>query len=125
MPFISLPASTSARGLDAASSASTAFWRRLSLHFATKHSLRLVPVRQCLRLYGAPCFVVWLQYAVPGPALFAEVRPPIVLGGTLFLTWIAVLPCIVSHSRRLIAVAPPWQYQCRDPLARRARATKI
>jgi hypothetical protein len=36
-------------------------------------------------------FVVWLQYALLGTALFAMVKAAIVFGGTLVLSWIAVL----------------------------------
>jgi hypothetical protein len=36
-------------------------------------------------------FVVWLQYALLGTALFAVVKAAIVFGGTLLLSWVAVL----------------------------------
>jgi hypothetical protein len=40
-------------------------------------------------------FVVWLQYALLGTALFAIVKAVIVFSGTLVLSWIAVL--VVQH----------------------------
>ncbi|MGA8498339.1 MAG: hypothetical protein WB764_22825 [Xanthobacteraceae bacterium] len=36
-------------------------------------------------------FVVWLQYALLGTALFARIKAAAVFGGTLVLSWIAVL----------------------------------
>ena len=34
---------------------------------------------------------MWLQYALLGTALFAVIKAAIVFGGTLVLSWIAVL----------------------------------
>ncbi len=65
----------------------------VSLHFATKHSRRLDSLSA--NAYGLYLvhynFVVWLQYALLGTALFAMVKAAIVFGGTLALSWIAVL----------------------------------
>ena len=61
------------------------------MHFATKHSRLLDSLSA--NAYGLYLmhynFVVWLQYAVLGTALFAEAM--IVFGGTLVLRWIVVL----------------------------------
>jgi hypothetical protein len=95
MPFVSLPASVSdRRASSAASSASTAFWRSPStLHFATRQSRRLdIPSANVDGLYLVHFnFVVWLQYALLGTALFAMIKAAIVFGGTLVLSWITVL----------------------------------
>ena len=65
----------------------------VSLHFATKHSRRLDSLSA--NAYGLYLvhynFVVWLQYALLGTALFAVIKAAIVFGGTLVLSWIAVL----------------------------------
>jgi glucan biosynthesis protein C len=57
----------------------------VSLHFATRHSRR----RDGLSadVYGLYLvhydFVVWLQYALLGTALFAMIKVAVVFGGTL------------------------------------------
>ena len=65
----------------------------VSLHFATKHSRLLGSLSA--NAYGLYLvhynFVVWLQYALLGTALFAMIKAAIVFGGTLVLSWIAVL----------------------------------
>ena len=65
----------------------------ISLHFATNHSRRLDSLSP--NAYGLYLvhynFVVGLQYALLGTALFAMVKAAIVFGGTLVLSWIAVL----------------------------------
>jgi glucans biosynthesis protein C len=65
----------------------------VSLHFASKHSRHLDSLSA--NAYGLYLvhynFVVWLQYALLGTALFAMVKAAIVFGGTLVLSWIAVL----------------------------------
>jgi surface polysaccharide O-acyltransferase-like enzyme len=65
----------------------------VSLHFATKHSPRLDSLSA--NAYGLYLvhynFVVWLQYALPGTALFAAIKAAVAFGGTLVLSWIAVL----------------------------------
>ena len=65
----------------------------VSLHFVTIH-LRLLDSLSA-NAYGLYLvhynFVVWLQYALLGTALFAVIKAAIVFGGTLVLSWIAVL----------------------------------
>ena len=65
----------------------------VSLHFATSHSRLLDSLSA--NAYGLYLvhynFVVWLQYALLGTALFAAIKAAIVFGGTLVLSWIAVL----------------------------------
>ena len=65
----------------------------VSLHFATKHSRLLDSLSA--KAYGLYLvhynFVVWLQYVLLGAALFAVIKAAIVFGGTLVLSWIAVL----------------------------------
>jgi glucan biosynthesis protein C len=64
-----------------------------SLHFATKYSRLLDSLST--NAYGLYLvhydFVVWLQFALLGTALFAVIKAAIVFGGTLVLSWIAVL----------------------------------
>jgi surface polysaccharide O-acyltransferase-like enzyme len=58
-------------------------------------------------------FVVWLQYALLGTALFAMVKAAIVFGGTLVLSWIAVLALqripfgaqLIGAPRRAVAMS--------------------
>ena len=63
------------------------------LQFATKYSRLLDSLST--NAYGHYLvhydFVVWLQYALLGTALFAMVKAAIVFGGTLVLSWIVVL----------------------------------
>jgi hypothetical protein len=62
----------------------------ISLHFAAKHSRLLDSLSA--NAYGLYYnFVVRLQYALLGAALFAAIKAAIVFGGTLVLSWIAVL----------------------------------
>ena len=65
----------------------------VSLHFATRHSRLLDSLSA--NAYGLYLvhynFVVWLQYALLGTALFAAIKSAIVFSGTLVLSWIAVL----------------------------------
>ena len=65
----------------------------VSLHFATRRSRRLDSLSA--NAYGLYLvhynFVVWLQYALLGTALFAVIKAAAVFGGTLVLSWIAVL----------------------------------
>ena len=65
----------------------------VSLHFATGHSQRFDNLSA--NAYGLYLvhynFVVWLQYALLGTALFAVIKAAAVFGGTLVLSWIAVL----------------------------------
>jgi surface polysaccharide O-acyltransferase-like enzyme len=65
----------------------------ISLHFATQHSRLLDSL--AANAYGLYLvhynFVVCLQYALLGAALFAVIKAAIVFGGTLVLSWIAVL----------------------------------
>ena len=87
----------------------------ISLHFATKHSRRLDSLSA--NAYGLYLvhynFVVWLQYALLGTALFAVVKAAIVFGGTLVLSWIAVLAVqripfgaqLIGAPRRAVAMS--------------------
>ena len=58
-------------------------------------------------------FVVWLQYALLGTALFAMVKAAIVFGGALVLSWIAVLAVqripfgalLIGAPRRAVAMS--------------------
>jgi surface polysaccharide O-acyltransferase-like enzyme len=63
------------------------------LQFATKYSRLLDSLST--NAYGHYLvhydFVVWLQYALLGTALFAVIKAAIVFGGTLVLSWIAAL----------------------------------
>jgi hypothetical protein len=65
----------------------------ISLHFATKHSRPLDSLSA--KAYGLYLvhynFVVWLQHVLQGAALFAVIKAAIVFGGTVVLSWIAVL----------------------------------
>jgi glucan biosynthesis protein C len=65
----------------------------VSLHFATRHSRLLDSLSA--NAYGLYLvhynFVVWLQYALLGTALFVVIKAAIVFSGTLVLSWIAVL----------------------------------
>jgi len=68
---------------------------------------------------------VWLHYALLGTPLFAVIKAAVVFGGTLVLSWIAVLAVQrIPFGARLIG-ARGEQSQCRDSLAGRVRATKI
>jgi glucans biosynthesis protein C len=52
-------------------------------------------------------FVVWLQYALLGAALFAVVKAAIVFAGTLFLSYVSILLFVrVPFGARLIGVEP-------------------
>ena len=87
----------------------------ISLHFATAHSRRLDSLSA--NAYGLYLlhynFVVRLQYAVLGATLFAVIKVAIVFGGTLVLSWIAVLAvqCIsfraqpIGAPRRAVATS--------------------
>jgi hypothetical protein len=87
----------------------------VSLHFATGHSRRLDSLSA--NAYGLYLvhynFVVWLQYALLGTALFAMVKAAIVFGGTLVLSWIAVLAVqripfgaqLIGAPRRAVAMS--------------------
>jgi surface polysaccharide O-acyltransferase-like enzyme len=92
MPFVTLPASASERRASSGV-VSVDGILAISLHFATNHSRRLDSLSP--NAYGLYLvhynFVVWLQYALLGTALFAMVKAAIVFGGTLVLSWIAVL----------------------------------
>ncbi len=63
------------------------------MHFATTRSRRLDSLSA--NAYGLYLvhynFVMWLQYALLGTALFAMIKAAIVFGGTLVLSWLAVL----------------------------------
>jgi hypothetical protein len=65
----------------------------VSLRFATGH----LPLLDSLsaNAYGLYLvhydFVVWLQFALLGTTLFAVIKAPVVFGGTLVLSWVAVL----------------------------------
>jgi len=65
----------------------------VSLNFTTKHSRRLDSLSA--NAYGLYLvhysFVVWLQYVLLGTALFAVIKAAMVFGGTLVLSWIAIL----------------------------------
>ena len=58
-------------------------------------------------------FVVWLQYALLGTALFVMVKAAIVFSGTLVLSWIAVLAVqripfgaqLIGAPRRAVAMS--------------------
>jgi glucans biosynthesis protein C len=87
----------------------------VSLHFATGHSRRLDSLSA--NAYGLYLvhynFVVWLQYALLGTTLFALVKAAIVFGGTLVLSWIAVLAVqripfgaqLIGAPRRAVAMS--------------------
>jgi hypothetical protein len=67
----------------------------------------------------------WAAICVAGTALFAMVKAAVVFGGTLVLSWIAVLAVQrISFGAQLIG-ARDERSQRRNRLARRARATKI
>jgi glucan biosynthesis protein C len=65
----------------------------IRVHFATKHSRLLDSLSaNSYGLYLVPYnFVVWLQYALLGTVLFAVIKAAVAFGGTLVLSWIAVL----------------------------------
>jgi hypothetical protein len=70
-------------------------------------------------------FVVRLQYALSGAALFVAIKAAIVLGGTLVLSWIAVLAVQrIPFGAQLIGARDERSQLC-NRLARRAGATKI
>ena len=58
-------------------------------------------------------FVVWLQYALLGTALFALINAAVGFGGTLVLSWIAVLAVqripfgaqLIGSPRRAVATS--------------------
>ena len=87
----------------------------VSLYFATKHSRLLDSLSA--NAYGLYLvhysFVVWLQYALLGTALFALVKAAIVFSGTLVLSWIAVLAVsripfgaqLIGSPRRAVATS--------------------
>jgi glucan biosynthesis protein C len=87
----------------------------VSLHFATGHSRRLDSLSA--NAYGLYLvhynFVVWLQYALLGTALFVMVKAAIVFGGTLVLSWIAILAVqripfgaqLIGAPRRAVAMS--------------------
>jgi len=86
-----------------------------SLHFATQHSRLLDSLSA--NAYGLYLvhydFVVWLQYALLGTALFAMVKAAIVFTGTLVLSWISVLAVqripfgaqLIGNPRRAVATS--------------------
>jgi hypothetical protein len=86
-----------------------------SLHFATKQSRLLDSLSA--NAYGLYLvhydFVVWLQYALLGTALFAMVKAAIVFTGTLVLSWISVLAVqripfgaqLIGSPRRAVATS--------------------
>jgi glucan biosynthesis protein C len=65
----------------------------VSLRFATRQSRPLDSLSA--NAYGLYLvhynFVVWLQYALLGTALFTVIKAAVVFGGTLVLSWIAIL----------------------------------
>ena len=87
----------------------------VSLHFATKPSRLLDSLSA--NAYGLYLvhynFVVWLQYALLGTALFAAIKAAIVFGGTLVLSWISVLAVqripfgaqLIGAQRRAVATS--------------------
>ncbi len=87
----------------------------VSLNFATKHSRLLDSLSaNAYGLYLAHYnFIVWLQYALLGTALFAMIEAAIVFGGTLVLSWIAVLAVpripfgaqLIGAPRRAVAMS--------------------
>jgi glucans biosynthesis protein C len=91
------------------------FLTAASLHFATQRSRLLDSLSA--NAYGLYLvhydFVVWLQYALLGTALFAMVKAAIVFGGTLVLSWIAVLAVqripfgaqLIGAPRRAVAMS--------------------
>ena len=112
MPFNSLPAAGIERGVV---SVDGILAIAVSLHFTTKHSRRLDSLSA--NAYGLYLvhynFVVWLQYALLGTALFVMVKAAIVFGGTLVLSWIAVLAVqripfgaqLIGAPRRAVAMS--------------------
>jgi len=86
-----------------------------SLHFATKQSRLLDSLSA--NAYGLYLvhydFVVWLQYALLGTALFVMVKAAIVFTGTLVLSWISVLAVqripfgaqLIGSPRRAVATS--------------------
>jgi glucan biosynthesis protein C len=87
----------------------------VSLRFATEHSRRLDSLSANAHgLYLVHYnFVVWLQYALLGTALFAMVKAAIVFSGTLVLSWIGVLAVqripfgaqLIGAPRRAVAMS--------------------
>jgi surface polysaccharide O-acyltransferase-like enzyme len=85
------------------------------LQFATKNSPLLDSLSA--NAYGLYLvhynFVVWLQYALLGTALFVMVKAAIVFSGTLVLSWIAVLAVqripfgaqLIGAPRRAVAIS--------------------
>ena len=52
-------------------------------------------------------FVVWLQYALLGAALFAVIKGAIVFGATLILSWITIVAVQrIPFGARLIGATP-------------------
>jgi glucan biosynthesis protein C len=81
-----------------------------SLRFGGKRSAILGSLsRNAYSLYLVHYdFVVWLQYALLGSALFAVVKGAIVFAGTLALSWITVLAVQrIPLGARLLAAPPP------------------
>jgi glucans biosynthesis protein C len=81
----------------------------VSLRFATGHFRVLDSLSS--NAYGLYLvhydFVVWLQYALLGAALFAVIKAAVVFGGTLLLSWLVVVT--VAHvplGARLIGATP-------------------
>ena len=87
----------------------------ISLLFATKHSRVLDSLSA--NAYGLYLvhynFVMRLQYALLGAALFAVIKAAIVFGGTPVLSWIAVLSAqripfgarLIGAPRRAVATS--------------------
>jgi hypothetical protein len=86
-----------------------------SLHFAAKYSRLLDSLSA--NAYGLYLvhynFVVWLQYVLLGTSLFAVIKAAAVFGGTLVLSWIAVLAVqripfgaqLIGAPRRAVAMS--------------------
>ncbi len=87
----------------------------ISLHFAINHSRLLDGLSA--NAYGLYLvhynFVMRLQYALLGAALFAMIKAAIVFGGTPVLSWIAVLSAqripfgaqLIGAPRRAVATS--------------------
>ncbi|HEX4367132.1 MAG TPA: hypothetical protein VH023_09900, partial [Rhodopila sp.] len=68
-------------------------------------------------------FVVWLQYALLGVALFAFAKAMIVLGGTLVLAWVTTAAMrfvpfgslLLGSERRSLAATAPSRPASRRP----------
>jgi glucans biosynthesis protein C len=87
----------------------------VSLRFADRHSRLLDSLSaDAYGLYLVHYdFIVWLQYALLGTALFAVIKAAIVFGSTLVLSWIAVLAVqripfgaqLIGSPRRAVATS--------------------